>query len=80
MTEQQMEAIEGLHRDKVFPDGLLVVIPTVNGSVHMGLEMHRDHKLYPLFDHLRTVIGNEIDELADADEEDEEGGFLPPTI
>ena len=77
MTEQQMEAIEGLHRDGVFPDGLLVVVPTANGSVHTGLEMFQDHELYPLFDFLRWSIHNEIDELADGDSE---SGFLPPTV
>lgn len=78
MTEQQMEAVEGLHRDGVFPDGLLVVVPTANGSVHTGLEMSDDHRLYPLFDHLVYLIHGWIDELAD--EDDEGDGFLPSTV
>ncbi len=71
MTEQQMEAVEKLVADGVFPKGMLVFALMPNGAVHSALMMDPKTQERELFEHLRYVVTNTIDDLADEDEEDQ---------
>ena len=71
MTEQQIETLEGLVNGGMFKGGMLVFAIMPDKSVHSALVMKETDEHYPLFEHLKFLLHNEIIELSEEDDDDE---------